>query len=362
MQMSNSKVQSVPGSEDAAKIREQHSLLSLRLCQAMILIGEKIASQREFIKRAKLSRSSAFNVIRADNDARPPSAKTMSKLAACCMKESPVPWSSEVSKTIADSLLPALRSPSAWRDWREKNLALVAFADSVAASETPHLDQETISGGAVVRWLVGLGDYCDGSDQSVARYREACDRLETVLRRIDEGGPFVKWVQIRALHDRWVVDFNSVPEGERASQETKKRFEPFFWQLCDYIEAGTPTLIAEHIYLLVFAIRFNMVEHFPLLRFRLEEAWRRHNGGENPDYTDTKWFDSDFDPFRKWLRLSVEQRRVTRDMPTSIPSPVDRGEFRFVAADADGHEWEWNDDGLVWVARQTTADAKPKKP
>ena len=36
-------------------------------------------------------------------------------------------------------------------------------------------------------------------------------------------------------------------------------------------------------------------------------------------------------------------------MPTTLPSPVDRGEFRFVAVDAAGAEWRWNDDEMVWV-------------
>ena len=36
-------------------------------------------------------------------------------------------------------------------------------------------------------------------------------------------------------------------------------------------------------------------------------------------------------------------------MPTTLPSPVDRGEFRFVAVDGAGTEWEWMDDELVWV-------------
>ena len=30
-------------------------------------------------------------------------------------------------------------------------------------------------------------------------------------------------------------------------------------------------------------------------------------------------------------------------MPTSLPSPVDRAEFRFVAVDATGAAWEWAD-------------------
>ena len=30
-------------------------------------------------------------------------------------------------------------------------------------------------------------------------------------------------------------------------------------------------------------------------------------------------------------------------MPTTLPSPVDREEFRFVAVDAAGAVWEWID-------------------
>ena len=36
-------------------------------------------------------------------------------------------------------------------------------------------------------------------------------------------------------------------------------------------------------------------------------------------------------------------------MPTTLPSPVDRSEFRFVAVDANGTEWRWIDDEMVWV-------------
>ena len=36
-------------------------------------------------------------------------------------------------------------------------------------------------------------------------------------------------------------------------------------------------------------------------------------------------------------------------MPTTLPSPVDRHEFRFVAVDAAGETWRWNDEELVWV-------------
>ncbi|MDD9998126.1 MAG: hypothetical protein OXQ89_10320 [Rhodospirillaceae bacterium] len=36
-------------------------------------------------------------------------------------------------------------------------------------------------------------------------------------------------------------------------------------------------------------------------------------------------------------------------MPTTLPSPVDRGEFRFVAIDASGAAWQWVNEELVWV-------------
>lgn len=36
-------------------------------------------------------------------------------------------------------------------------------------------------------------------------------------------------------------------------------------------------------------------------------------------------------------------------MPTTLPSPVDRDEFRFVAVDAAGRTWRWSDEELVWV-------------
>ena len=36
-------------------------------------------------------------------------------------------------------------------------------------------------------------------------------------------------------------------------------------------------------------------------------------------------------------------------MPTTLPSPVDRREFRFVAVDASGTAWRWLDEEMVWV-------------
>ena len=36
-------------------------------------------------------------------------------------------------------------------------------------------------------------------------------------------------------------------------------------------------------------------------------------------------------------------------MPTTLPSPVDRGEFAFVAVDAAGVEWRWIDEEMVWA-------------
>ena len=36
-------------------------------------------------------------------------------------------------------------------------------------------------------------------------------------------------------------------------------------------------------------------------------------------------------------------------MPTTLPSPVNRGEFRFVAVDASGAVWRWIDEEMVWV-------------
>ena len=43
-------------------------------------------------------------------------------------------------------------------------------------------------------------------------------------------------------------------------------------------------------------------------------------------------------------------------MPTTLPSPVDRGEFRFLAVDASGAIWRWVDEDMVW-ARQAEEPA-----
>ena len=43
-------------------------------------------------------------------------------------------------------------------------------------------------------------------------------------------------------------------------------------------------------------------------------------------------------------------------MPTTLPSPVDRGGFDFVAVDASGAVWRWIDEEMVWVRE---ADGTP---
>lgn len=45
-------------------------------------------------------------------------------------------------------------------------------------------------------------------------------------------------------------------------------------------------------------------------------------------------------------------------MPTTLPSPVDRDEFRFVAVNPEGGEWQWIDDEMVClrVGEESTDD------
>ena len=48
--------------------------------------------------------------------------------------------------------------------------------------------------------------------------------------------------------------------------------------------------------------------------------------------------------------MSKEEGQVREPrMPTTLPSPVDRGEFRFVAVDASGEAWPWVDEKMVWM-------------
>ena len=46
-------------------------------------------------------------------------------------------------------------------------------------------------------------------------------------------------------------------------------------------------------------------------------------------------------------------------MPTTLPSPVDRTEFRFVAVDAAGRAWRWIDAELVWACVDAGTDEEP---
>ncbi len=44
-------------------------------------------------------------------------------------------------------------------------------------------------------------------------------------------------------------------------------------------------------------------------------------------------------------------------MPTTLPSPADRGEFRFVAVDAAGRAWRWIDEETVWARVEDGGEA-----
>ena len=44
-------------------------------------------------------------------------------------------------------------------------------------------------------------------------------------------------------------------------------------------------------------------------------------------------------------------------MPTTVPSPVDRGELRFVAVDESGATWHWIDEEMVWARQREGTEA-----
>ena len=48
-------------------------------------------------------------------------------------------------------------------------------------------------------------------------------------------------------------------------------------------------------------------------------------------------------------------------MPTTLPSPVDRPNFRFLAIDSTGTAWEWVDSEMIWapVAEPASPDGGP---
>lgn len=284
----------------AKPLVDPYLALARRLCQAMILVGERITTQRDFLKRSGVSRSSAFNLVQGRIGPNTPTPATITKLAAFCMDTSYVPWSGDVSTTVAESLMPALSSQMAWREWRRTNPALFEFA---RCSARPHAaqDEKTVTGAALIVWFVCLGDVCEETHVARASYHDACARLVDVLGSIRAGGPFVQYVQFLALHDQYVCEWNDI-DWNRPPDDAHDRFDTFFRLLCEYIDAGNPTLVAEHVNVLAYASHNNMTDRFALLRRRLEEAWRRHNGSNaKPDYEDESIFKSEFGNFRKWL-------------------------------------------------------------
>ena len=48
-------------------------------------------------------------------------------------------------------------------------------------------------------------------------------------------------------------------------------------------------------------------------------------------------------------------------MPTTLPSPADRGDFRFVAVDAAGAVWHWIDEDMVWARQRAEEDAEGRQ-
>ncbi|MDE2906025.1 MAG: hypothetical protein OXQ28_08060 [Acidobacteriota bacterium] len=52
---------------------------------------------------------------------------------------------------------------------------------------------------------------------------------------------------------------------------------------------------------------------------------------------------------------------MTERMPTTLPSPADREEFRFVAVDAAGAVWHWIDEEMVWARQRAEAEAEGRK-
>ena len=167
----------------------------------------------------------------------------------------------------------------------------------------------------MVHWLVCLGDYVpaqstrpppptSGLAELESTYHDASCRLVEVLGGIGSGGPFVRYIQFKAHCDRHAIEWNVIPESKRGDDETKARFEPFLRSLREYVDAGNPTLVSEHLNALAIASRFNMVDAFGLLKERLEKAWRRHNGiNSKPNYAKGVFVvDGDFVPFLQWLR------------------------------------------------------------
>ena len=58
-------------------------------------------------------------------------------------------------------------------------------------------------------------------------------------------------------------------------------------------------------------------------------------------------------------------RAMTKSrMPTTLPSPVDRDEFRFVTIDPKGAAWQWIDEEMICVpvAGQTDTRAPETEP
>ena len=59
-------------------------------------------------------------------------------------------------------------------------------------------------------------------------------------------------------------------------------------------------------------------------------------------------------------RGKEEPRMSESRMPTTLLSPVNRGEFRFLAVVASGTVWRWVDEDLVWVRDPEGASPDPE--
>ena len=91
------------------------------------------------------------------------------------------------------------------------------------------------------------------------------------------------------------TEWNSTDPAQRPALSEEPHWQNFLDDLMDYLDQSPRDVVSVH-NALAWASVLNLTERFPDLRSRYKIA-----NGEEPDWSDRKEFDVDFNNFRQWL-------------------------------------------------------------
>ena len=130
-----------------------------------------------------------------------------------------------------------------------------------------------------------------------ASFRMVSERLLSFADSVpkENQGLWLTFLTFNVKQNLLSVEWNGTIRKQRTSLRTKAQFEDYLLDLLKYLNRYERDVPAVH-NSLCYASRMNLREYFAELR----ESYRIALGRE-PDWTDRKEFDDDFDNFRQWL-------------------------------------------------------------